>query len=126
MIKLKGLTSTEELNGFLDQGSEFLGELRFRHTFRIDGHLRGKIVSENQLVVGESARVEADIDCGVVSIRGTVIGHVRGRERIEVLAGAHVQGTLSAPKLLIEDGALFQGDCDMPPPGAPAPKPPLT
>ena len=122
MIKLKGLTVGEELNGFLDQGSEFLGELRFRHTFRIDGHVRGKIVSENQLVVGESGRVEADIDCGVVSIRGTVIGHVRGRERIEVLAGAHVQGTLAAPKLLIEDGALFQGDCDMPTAG-PAVKP---
>ena len=125
MIKLKGLTVTEELNGFLDQGSEFLGELRFRHTFRIDGHVRGKIVSENQLVVGESGRVEADIDCGVVSIRGTVIGHVRGREKIEVLAGAHVQGTLVAPKLLIEDGALFQGDCDMPAAGAAGPKPAL-
>lgn len=116
MIKLKGLQS-EELNGFLDQGSEFLGELRFRHTFRIDGHVRGKIVSDNLLIVGESGRVEADIDCGTVSIRGTVIGHVRGRERIEVLAGARVQGTLSAPKLLLEDGASFQGDCDMPSPG---------
>ena len=112
MIKLRGLAS-EELNGFLDQGSEFLGELRFRQTFRVDGHVRGKIISENLLIVGESGRVEADIDCGVVSIRGTVIGHVRGRERIEVLAGARVQGTLQSPKLLIEDGASFQGDCDM-------------
>ena len=113
MIRLKGL-ATEELNGFLDQGSEFLGELRFRHTFRVDGHVRGKIVSDNTLIVGETGRVEADIDCGVVSIRGTVVGHVRGRQRIEVLAGARVQGSLEAPKLLIEDGASFQGDCDMP------------
>lgn len=113
MIRLKGLVA-EELNGFLDQGSEFLGELRFRQTFRVDGHVRGKIVSDNTLIVGETGRVEADIDCGVVSIRGTVVGHVRGRQRIEVLAGARVQGSLEAPKLLIEDGASFQGDCDMP------------
>ncbi len=105
----------EELNGFLDQGSEFLGELRFRHTFRVDGHVRGKIVSDNTLIVGETGRIEADIDCGVVSIRGTVVGHVRGRQRVEVLAGARVQGSLESPKLLIEDGASFQGDCDMPP-----------
>jgi cytoskeletal protein CcmA (bactofilin family) len=118
MIRLKGLVS-EELNGFLDQGSEFLGELRFRHTFRVDGHVRGKIVSDNTLIVGETGRVEADIDCGVVSIRGTVVGHVRGRQRIEVLAGGRVRGSLEAPKLLIEDGASFQGDCDMPPTGAP-------
>ena len=116
MIRLKGLVA-EELNGFLDQGSEFLGELRFRHTFRVDGHVRGKIVSDNTLIVGETGRVEADIDCGVVSIRGTVVGHVRGRQRIEVLAGGRVQGSLEAPKLLIEDGASFQGDCDMPPTG---------
>lgn len=114
MIRLKGLVA-EELNGFLDQGSEFLGELRFRHTFRVDGHVRGKIVSDNTLIVGETGRIEADIDCGVVSIRGTVVGHVRGRQRVEVLAGARVQGSLESPKLLIEDGASFQGDCDMPP-----------
>jgi cytoskeletal protein CcmA (bactofilin family) len=125
MIRLKGL-ATEELNGFLDQGSEFLGELRFRYTFRVDGHVRGKIVSDNTLIVGETGRVEADIDCGVVSIRGTVVGHVRGRQRIEVLAGARVQGSLEAPKLLIEDGASFQGDCDMPPEGAPAAGGPAT
>jgi len=119
VIKLKGLVS-EELNGFMDEATEFLGELRFRHTFRVDGRLRGRIVSDNTLVVGESARVEADIDCGVVSIRGQVVGRVQGRERIELLAGARVQGTLVAPKLVIEDGAVFEGDCEM----APAPRPP--
>ena len=114
MIKLKGAAS-EELNGFMDEGTEFLGELRFRNTFRVDGRLRGRIVSDNTLVVGESARIEADIDCGVVSIRGSVVGHVQGRQRIELLAGARVQGTLVAPKLVIEDGAVFEGDCEMAP-----------
>ncbi len=120
MIKLKGLVS-EELNGFMDEGTEFLGELRFRNTFRVDGRLRGRIVSENTLVVGESARVEADIDCGVVSIKGQVVGRVQGRQRIELLAGARVQGTLVSPKLVIEDGAVFEGDCEMAPGRAPEP-----
>jgi len=114
VIKLKGAAS-EELNGFMDEGTEFLGELRFRNTFRVDGRLRGRIVSDNTLVVGESARIEADIDCGVVSIRGSVVGRVQGRQRIELLAGARVQGTLVAPKLVIEDGAVFEGDCEMAP-----------
>ena len=119
MIKLKPLGG-EELNGFMDEGTEFLGELRFSHTFRVDGRLRGRIVSDNTLVVGESAKVEADIDCGVVSIRGLVVGRVQGRQRVELLAGARVKGTLVAPKLVIEDGAVFEGDCEM----APVPKPP--
>jgi cytoskeletal protein CcmA (bactofilin family) len=112
MIKIKGL-GTEELNGFLDQGTELLGELRFRDTFRIDGRVKGKIVSDNLLIVGETGVVEAEIDCSVISIRGTVSGRVQGRQKIELLAGAKVQGTLVSPKLIIEDGAFFQGDCDM-------------
>ena len=81
MLKLKGLGAAEELNGFMDEGTEFLGELRFRDTFRVDGRVKGKIVSENTLVVGESGRVEAEIDCGVVSIRG--------RWRVTSRAAAH-------------------------------------
>jgi cytoskeletal protein CcmA (bactofilin family) len=129
MIKLKGLATSEDLNGFMDQGTEFLGELRFRDTMRIDGRLKGKIVSDNTLIIGESGQVEAEIDCGVVSIRGTVSGRVHGRQRIELLAGSKVQATLISPKLVIEDGAFFQGDCEMggPPRGAlaapPGPRP---
>jgi cytoskeletal protein CcmA (bactofilin family) len=111
MIKIKGLA--EDLNGFLDEGTEFIGELRFRDTFRVDGRVKGKIVSDNTLVVGETARIEADIDCGVVSIKGSVTGSVHGRQRVELLAGAKVQGTLVSPRLVIEEGAFFQGDCDM-------------
>jgi len=112
MLKIKGL-SAEELNGFMDQGTEFEGELRFKDTFRIDGSVKGRIVSDNTLIVGESGRVDADIECAVVSIRGTVTGRVHGRERIELLAGSRVQATLVSPKLLIEEGAYFQGQCDM-------------
>jgi len=112
MIKMKGLT-VDELNGFMDEGTEFTGELRFRDTFRVDGRIRGKIVSDNTLIVGESGHIEAEVDCAVVSIRGTVSGHIHGRQKIELHAGAKVQGTLVSPKLVIEEGAFFQGDCDM-------------
>ena len=112
MQKIKGLAD-EEQNGFKEQGTEFEGELRFKDTFRIDGRLKGRIVSDNTLIVGESGHVDAEIECAVVSIRGTVSGRVHGRDRIELLAGSRVQATLVSPKLVIEDGAFFQGQCDM-------------
>jgi cytoskeletal protein CcmA (bactofilin family) len=114
----------EGLNGFMDEGAELVGELRFRDTFRVDGRVKGKVFSEQTLIVGEAGVVDAEIDCGVVSIRGTVSGRVIGRQRIELLAGAKVQGSLVSPKLVIEDGAFFQGDCDMaasPTTGQPSP-----
>jgi cytoskeletal protein CcmA (bactofilin family) len=112
MLKVKALAA-DELNGFMDSGSEFVGELRFRDTFRVDGQVKGKIVSDNTLIVGESGVVEAEVDCGVVSIRGRVSGRVQGRQRIELLAGCRVEGTLVAPRLIIEEGAFFQGESDM-------------
>jgi len=112
MVSIKGLGG-ENLNGFMDQGTEVIGELRFRETFRVDGRVKGKIVSEKTVIIGETAQIEADIDCGVVSIRGTVTGSIQGRERIELLAGSRVYGRLSSPRLMIEEGAFFQGECDM-------------
>jgi cytoskeletal protein CcmA (bactofilin family) len=123
MLKMKGL-GAEDLNGFLDEGTEFTGELRFRHALRVDGRVKGKVVSDNLLIIGETGQVDAEIDCGVVSIRGRVSGTVRGRQRIELLAGCRVLATLESPKLVIEDGAFFQGECRMaegpagPPPAA--------
>ncbi len=112
MLKFKGLAA-EDLNGFLDEGTELSGELRFRDTLRVDGRVKGKVVSDNTLIVGETGQVDAEIDCGVVSIRGRVTGTVRGRQRIELLSGCRVQATLVSPKLVVEDGAFFQGDCRM-------------
>lgn len=118
MIKIKGLSGAEELNGFMDEGTEFIGELRFQNTFRIDGKLKGKVVSEHTLIVGESGQVEAEIECAVVSIKGAVSGKVQARQRIELLSGARVQATLISPRLVIEEGAFFQGECDMSPAAA--------
>jgi len=112
MLKIKGL-GAEDLNGFLDEGVEFSGELRFRDALRIDGRARGRIVSDNTLIIGETGQVDAEIDCAVVSIRGRVSGQVRGRQRIELLSGCRVQASLASPKLVIEDGAYFEGECQM-------------
>ena len=119
MIKIKGLVA-EDLNGFMDEGTEFHGELRFRHTFRVDGKVKGRIVSENTLIVGETGQIDADIECAVVSIKGTVTGRVHAKERIELLAGSRVQAALVSPRLVIEEGAFFQGECDMSPAAAEA------
>jgi cytoskeletal protein CcmA (bactofilin family) len=124
MLKLRGFAA-EDLNGFLDEGTEVNGELRFRDALRVDGRIKGRIVSDNTLIIGETGQVDAEIDCRVVSIRGRVSGQVHGRERVELLAGCRVEATLVTPKLVIEDGAFFHGDCRMggPPEVASRPRP---
>jgi len=102
-----------ELNGFLDSGASFKGELEFEDTMRIDGRFNGKIVSKNELIVGESATIEGDIQVGKIAISGTVIGKIIATQRVEIHRNGKVYSDVDTPPLVIEEGAIFQGTCVM-------------
>ena len=102
-----------ELNGFLDRGSSFKGEMEFEDTMRIDGKFNGKIVSKNELIVGESAHIEGDLHVGRVAISGTVIGKIVADQRVEIHRNGKVYSDIETPALIIEEGAIFQGNCQM-------------
>ena len=102
-----------ELNGFLDHGSSFKGELEFEDTMRIDGRFNGKIVSKNELIVGESAHIDGDIHVGRIAISGTVIGKIVADQRVEIHRNGKVYSDIDTPALIIEEGAIFQGNCVM-------------
>ncbi len=102
-----------ELNGFLDRGASFKGEMEFEDTMRIDGRFNGKIVSKNELIVGESAHIEGDLHVGRVAISGTVIGKIVAEQRVEIHRNGKVYSDIETPALVIEEGAIFQGNCVM-------------
>jgi cytoskeletal protein CcmA (bactofilin family) len=110
---MKGKGEMGTMNGFLDSGTEVSGELRFRDTLRVDGKFRGKVLSSNHLIVGESAEIDAEIEVGSISISGKVSGTISAGQRIEILPKGRVFASLNTPCLVIEEGALFQGKCDM-------------
>jgi len=110
-MKPRGEGST--LNGFIDKGSYIRGDLSFEETFRIDGRFEGKIRSGSELILGDDADVNADIEVGRLSVNGTLKGSVHATERVELLAGARVMGDISTPVLRIEEGAHFEGSCQM-------------
>jgi cytoskeletal protein CcmA (bactofilin family) len=102
-----------ELNGFLDRGATFKGELEFEDTMRIDGRFNGKIMSKNELIVGESAHIEGDIQVGRIAISGTVVGRIVAEQRVEIHRNGKVFSDIDTPALVIEEGAIFQGNCTM-------------
>lgn len=110
---MKKSRATGDLNGFLDAGSFIEGSLHFEDTFRLDGRLKGRIVSRGDLVVGEHGEIEADIEVGRVFVSGTVRGKVVAQQRVEIAAGGKVLADLDTPSLIVEDGAVLQGHCNM-------------
>jgi cytoskeletal protein CcmA (bactofilin family) len=112
------------LNGFLDRGARFEGTLSFEDTFRIDGVLKGKVVTKNELVIGDGAAIDAEIHAGRLSVSGSVKGVIYARERVEVHAGARIQAEIHTPSLLVEDGAVIHGPVETGPQVGRAPGPP--
>ncbi len=98
-----------EINTLLGRGSEFEGKLTFEGTVRVDGRLKGEVFSDDVLVVGEGAFVEAEIDIGEIIIQGTVVGNIRATRAIEIHAPGRVKGDLTTPSLQIDKGVVFEG-----------------
>jgi cytoskeletal protein CcmA (bactofilin family) len=103
-----------ELQSLLGAGAEFDGTLVFQGRIRIEGRYKGEIRSDDVLILGPSAEVEANISVGVLIVRGgTLKGDVRAHELVEIYAPARVRGSIEAPQVYLEKGAVFEGQCTM-------------
>ena len=92
----------------------FNGFLKFSETLCIQGKFRGTIDAAGVLIVDKGAVVETDrISVKSLIVYGTVTGAVHAVNRIDMLPGAEVHGDVSAARLRIADGVLFEGQCSM-------------
>lgn len=101
------------LNALLGPGSVVEGKLSFKGQVRIEGTFTGEITTTDLLIVGETAKVSANINCGSVVVNGEVIGNIKASESIELHKPARVKGNLAAPALSIEKGVVFEGQSMM-------------
>ena len=102
-----------ELDTVLAEDFEFEGEMEFSKPLMLKGKFRGEVRATSDFIVAEGAEVEARIEARVVDIRGKVVGNIEATERIDLLPTACVRGDLTAPQVVIEAGARFNGLCTM-------------
>jgi cytoskeletal protein CcmA (bactofilin family) len=100
-----------KITGFFDKDTEIKGDLNFKGTFRVDGRFKGKIDSESILIIGDSGKVEADVKIGHMIINGEIKGNIQASEKVEVNANGRVFGTIITPKLVVEEGAYLEANC---------------
>ncbi|HET7825672.1 MAG TPA: polymer-forming cytoskeletal protein [Anaeromyxobacter sp.] len=103
--------STSDL--LLGEGAEFEGKLQFRGVVRIDARFKGSIITDDVLVVGEHARIDADITCGTVIVHGEVHGNIRAKTAVELLNTARVRGDVESPSVRVDKGASLNGAVNM-------------
>ncbi len=110
-------TDFGEIRAFLGEGTQFKGVLSFAGAVRVDGQLDGEVVGDELLIVGEPGQVKAEIEVGTLVVSGLVQGNITARERVELLRSSRVTGTIRTPCLIVTEGALFNGNCEMTGPG---------
>ena len=114
-----------KISGLIDQGTELKGDLTFKGSFRIEGVFKGTINSDSLLIVGERGKIEADVNVAQVVINGEIRGNIQASERVEVHGKGRVYGTIQTPKLVVEEGAYLEANCqtlEAPPPKPAVPK----
>jgi cytoskeletal protein CcmA (bactofilin family) len=89
------------------------GTLTVSGTFRIDGHIKGNIISEQTVILGENAKVEGQIEGNRVVIAGRFDGVIFAKGRVEIEPKGVVTGEVHAPCMVIDPGGIFDGRCHM-------------
>ena len=102
------------LSGYVGTGTVLTGETNFQAMLRVDGHLTGRITSETgTLIVGASGQVDANVAVAAAVINGIVNGDIVATEKLQLGRTARVVGNIQSPRLVLEDGAILEGNCVM-------------
>ena len=107
------MAGMNEVNALLGKGSEFEGKLTFEGTVRIDGRFKGEIFSEDTLIIGENAYVEAEVHVATVVVYGDVVGNIHSMNCVELHAPAKLRGNITTPNLQADKGVIFDGNVKM-------------
>jgi cytoskeletal protein CcmA (bactofilin family) len=101
------------LNTIIGKGTQLEGKIEVNGGIRIDGQVKGKITSTETLSVGSEGVLEADLEAKHAIIGGKVKGNIITLDKLELQATSVVIGELTSKSLVVEEGAIFHGKCNM-------------
>ncbi len=110
MTRRKG---ENEVKAFLGKGTEFDGKLMFGGSVRVDGNFKGEVSGSGAFIVGDVANIEADILVDSLLVSGRVCGSIEVRKKVEIYSTGRILGSIKTPVLVVQEGAVFEGNCQM-------------
>ncbi len=107
------IQAKKEVVAFFGAGVECIGEIWYEGNVQIDGRMEGKVHTKGTLVIGDQAEIKAKIEAGSVVCKGKIQGEVVAKDSIKLLSPGFIDGTMSAPRLSVESGGVFNGRVSM-------------
>lgn len=102
-----------DLNTLIGKGSKLEGTLIVENSLRIDGIIKGNVSTSDSLVIGKQGEVEGEITAKNAVIGGKVNGKINAAGKVVLESRAIFHGEMKASRLVIDDGAIFDGQCTM-------------
>ena len=100
----------------IGQGISISGDVKADSSLKVEGRIEGRAIAcAEDVEIAETGHVTANIMAKVVKISGVVSGDIGGSEKVTISRTGRVQGNIIAPRVQLEDGALFRGSIDMNP-----------
>ena len=120
---MKKEKQTDTISTFLGHGTSIDGTLEFQGTIRLDGDVKGQVISQNgTLIIGDTSVVQAQVRVDTAIVRGEIYGSIEAKTRIEAHPPARIIGDIQAPEITVESGVVFNGSCSMQGPSKSEPK----
>ena len=99
-------------NQFME-GTIIHGDVKAANDIRIDGLIVGTVEASAKLVIGKTGKIEGDIKCASADIEGRIVGRLEVKDLLILKATAVIDGDITVNKLVVEQGARFNGKCTM-------------
>jgi len=111
--KLPAVYNGNEVMTVIGPETLFHGSMTVRGSIRVEGEMEGNVSEAQEVVIGTRGLVRGNICAERVEVGGQVYGDLVCSVRLEIKSGGKILGNIRAPKLVVEDGAVFDGNCTM-------------
>jgi cytoskeletal protein CcmA (bactofilin family) len=98
---------------FISEGTQILGDIKTEHDLRIEGYLKGTVDVGGTLLLSPTGKIEGEVRARSAQIAGQILGNIQGQDKIVLENTSSLVGDLHTRELVINEGAIFQGNCSM-------------
>jgi len=112
MAKYNETETTTAIN-LIGAGTEITGDVNSNGDIRIDGILTGNLKTAGKVVIGETGKINGEIECKNSEVLGEINGKIKVSDLLSLKATSKIFGDILTKKLAIEPGSIFTGNCKM-------------
>lgn len=100
---------------FIAEGTVIKGEFKTSANVRLDGKIHGNVNCDGKIIMGKKGAINGNIRSDKFSVEGFFEGELLVADTLHLLGTANVSGVFKAGKLIVDEGAILNGECQIGP-----------